>query len=186
MSTKYYIKDDNGNILSTDGKTKYTLLEGKAVHDFLKTEDGKCRCFYVDDDEKGSKTGIETSPEMVTACNEQHERDRYRAKVKNELNITISSANLVVSVVGEGDIEMIETLADCKTDVEDSALLNIDIQTLREALSKLTPNEYDLIFHLYLAKKPLTVRELAKRHNVHYVTISKRHKAILNKLRKFF
>ena len=33
MSTKFYIKNDNGNILSMDGKTRYTLLEGKAAYD---------------------------------------------------------------------------------------------------------------------------------------------------------
>ena len=40
MSTKFYIKDNNGIYLSTDGKIRYTLLEGKALYDFLKTENG--------------------------------------------------------------------------------------------------------------------------------------------------
>ena len=53
MSTKFYIKNDNGNILSMDGKTRYTLLEGKAAYDFLKTEDGKRRCFHIETDENG-------------------------------------------------------------------------------------------------------------------------------------
>ena len=40
MSTKFYIKDENGIFLSIDSKTKYTCLEGQALYDFLKTEDG--------------------------------------------------------------------------------------------------------------------------------------------------
>ena len=51
MSTKFYIKDNNGIYLSTDGKIRYTLLEGKALYDFLKTENGRSRCFHVDIDE---------------------------------------------------------------------------------------------------------------------------------------
>ena len=186
MSAKFYIKNENGNILSTDGKAKYTLLEGETAYDFLKTEDGKHRCFYVYFDENGNKIGIEISAEMVTSCYEQREQIRYRAKVKEAFNITFISANMPEKIAGEDDIEMIETFVDDKADVEDSVLHNIDLQTLRDALSKLTSDEYDLIFHLYLAENPLTVRELAKKYNVHFVTISKRRKAILNKLKKFF
>ena len=76
VSTKFYIKDDNGIFLSADGKTKYICLEGSALYDFLNSEDGKNRTFYVDINENGDKIGIETKPKMVTACNEQRERDR--------------------------------------------------------------------------------------------------------------
>ena len=67
MSTKFYIKDENGIFLSIDGKTKYTCLEGQALYDFLKTEDGGGRCFHVDVDEDGNKIGIEASPEFLKA-----------------------------------------------------------------------------------------------------------------------
>ena len=62
MSTKFYIKDENGIFLSTDGKVKYTCLAGKELYDFLKTEDGKARSFHVDIDENGDKIGIEAEP----------------------------------------------------------------------------------------------------------------------------
>ena len=81
MSTKFYIKDNNGIYLSTDGKIRYTLLEGKALYDFLKTENGRSRCFHVDIDENGNKIGIEAEPKMITACAAQRERDRYRHEI---------------------------------------------------------------------------------------------------------
>lgn len=31
MSTKFYIKDDNGTFLSIDGKTRFSCLEGQAL-----------------------------------------------------------------------------------------------------------------------------------------------------------
>ena len=80
MSTKFYIKDENGNILSMDGKTRYTLLEGKAAYDFLKTEDGKRRCFHVEIDENGDKLGIEANPEIE----KQYEADLIARGIPKE------------------------------------------------------------------------------------------------------
>ena len=106
MSTKFYIKNDNGNILSMDGKTRYTLLEGKAAYDFLKTEDGKRRCFHVEIDENGDKLGIETTPEFIKKYEADERHARYLRQIEVECNITVVSANMLVSVAGEDDIEM--------------------------------------------------------------------------------
>ena len=186
MSTKFYIKDENGIFLSTDGMTKYTCLEGKALYDFLKSEDGKSRSFHVDIDENGDKIGIEAEPRMITACSEQRERDRYRAKVKAKLNITIVSANTTVSIPGEDDIELIETIVDEETDVEADAMHNLDLETLRNALHTLTREEYRIIYLLYLAKVPMSEQEIAERLGISQQAISKRKKAIFAKLRNFF
>ena len=186
MSTKFYIKDENGIYLSTDGMTKYTCLEGKALYDFLKSEEGKSRSFHVDIDENGDTIGIEAEPKMITACSEQRERDRYRAKVKAKLNITIVSANTTVSIPGEDDIELIETIVDEETDVEAEAMHNLDLETLRKALHTLTREEYRIIYHLYLAKVPMSEQEIAERLGISQQAISKRKKAIFAKLRNFF
>lgn len=186
MSTKFYIKDENGIYLSTDGMTKYTCLEGKALYEFLKTEDGKSRSFHVDIDDNGDKIGIEAEPQMLSACAEQRERDRYRSKVKAKLNITIISANTSVSIPGEDDIELIETIADEETDVEDDAMHNLDLETLQKALHALTREEYRIIYHLYLAKAPMSEKEIAEHLGISQQAISKRKKAILAKLRNFF
>ena len=148
MSTKFYIKDENGNILSMDGKTRYTLLEGKAAYDFLKTEDGKRRCFHVEIDENGDKLGIEANPEIEKQYEADERHARYLRQIEVECNITVVSANMLVSVAGEDDIEMVETFADQETDVESSAMHNADIKTLHEALKFLTPKEYAIIYHL--------------------------------------
>ena len=186
MSTKFYIKDENGIFLSTDGKVKYTCLEGKELFDFLKTEDGKARSFHVDIDENGDKIGIEAEPKMVSACAEQRERDRYRHKLKAKLNITIISANTMVSIPGEDDIELLETVVDEDANVEESAMHNLDLETLRNALHTLSNEEYCIIYHLYLAKIPMSEEEIAKRLGISQQAVSKRKKAIFSKLRNFF
>ena len=39
MSTKFYIKDENGIYLSVDGKTRYSMLEGDELYLFLMSEE---------------------------------------------------------------------------------------------------------------------------------------------------
>lgn len=186
MSTKFYIKDDNGIFLSTDGKTKYICLEGSALYDFLNSKDGKSRAFYVDIDENGDKIGIETEQKMITACNEQRERDRYRNKVKAQLNITIISGNMVISIPGEDEIDLVETLVDEDADVEADVMHNLELETMRRALRNLTSEEYHLIYHLYLSKNPVTERKYAEIRGLHYMTVHNRKTAILKKLKNFF
>ena len=145
MSTKFYIKDNNGIYLSTDGKIRYTLLEGKALYDFLKTENGRSRCFHVDIDETGNKIGIEAEPKMITACAAQRERDRYRHKVMTKLNITVVSANALVSVPGEDDLELIDTVADEDVDLEAEAMHDLDLEILKKGFA--SPHKRRIPYH---------------------------------------
>lgn len=187
MSTKFYIKDDNGSILSIDGKTRYTLLEGKVAYDFLKTEDGKSRRFHVEIDDNGDKIGIEASHEKQDRVKEyeaEQRHARYLRDIEVECKITLVSANMLVSVAGEDDIEMLETIADQEADTESDALKELSLQALRSALGKLSPAEYDLIFHLFLSDTPLTERQYAAKTNKPYMTIHNRKVTILKKLEK--
>ena len=165
MSTKFYIKDNNGIYLSTDGKIRYTLLEGKALYDFLKTENGRSRCFHVDLDENGNKIGSEAEPKMITACAAQRERDRYRYKVMTKLNITIVSANTLVSVPGEDDLELLDTVADEDVDLEAEAMHDLDLETLKKALQTLTKEEYRIIHCLYILRRVEKVQHISIGHD---------------------
>ena len=186
MSTKFYIKDNNGIYLSTDGKIRYTLLEGKALYDFLKTENGRSRCFHVDIDENGNKIGIEAEPKMITACAAQRERDRYRYKVMTKLNITVVSANTLVSVPGEDDLELLDTVADEDVDLEAEAMHDLDLEILKKALQALTKEEYRIIRCLYLSKSHMSEKEIAKHLGMTQQAVSKRKRAIFEKLKKYF
>ena len=186
MSTKFYIKDENGIFLSTDGKVRYTLLEGKELYDFLKTEDGKRRKFHVDIDDDGNKIGIEAEPEQISALSEQHERERYLKKVQATLQVKIISANVPVFIPGEDEVDLISTLEDEDTDVEADAMHQMDLETLRTALLTLSKKEYDLIHELYLAQTPKSERQLAAELGIPRMTLNSRKQAILRKLKKFF
>ncbi len=184
MSTKFYIKDENGIFLSIDGKTKYTCLESQALYDFLKTEDGRGRCFHVDIDEDGNKIGIEASPEFLKAEESDKNHAAYLERQKAESGVEIISANIIVRD-SETEVELIETVADITVNVELEALKAIDLQNLRKALGQLSKAEYDLIYHLYLADEPLTERQYGAVRGIPQKTVNCRKKVILGKLKKF-
>ena len=184
MSTKFYIKDENGIYLSIDGKTKYTLLEGKPLYDFLKTEDGKRRCFHVDIDENGDKIGIEATPEFLKQEESDKNHAAYLERQKVESGLEIISANIIVKD-NETDVELIETVADVSVDVEEEALRAMDLQNLRKALEQLTRSEYDLVYHLFLAQQPLTERQYGAVRRLPQKTVNYRKRAILRKLKNY-
>lgn len=185
MSTKFYIKDENGIYLSVDGKTKYSMLEGKSAYDFLSSEEGQKRSFYVEVDENGDKLGIEGTPNIVAKFEPDQRHTRYLRETEVECKITFVSSNVTVSVPGEEDIEL-EDMLDNGDDLVEKVMHNIDLEILRNALKMLSDKEYELIYDLYLSEEPLNVRELGEKYGVHFVTISKWRKSILSKLKKYF
>ena len=136
MSTKFYIKDENGSYLSIDGKTKYTLLEGKALYDFLKTEDGKRRCFHVEIDDDGNKIGIEATHEFIKQEESEKNHAAYLERQKVESGLEIISANIIVRD-NETDVELIETIVgECGTGCAECYGLAESTQSPRAALKE--------------------------------------------------
>lgn len=68
--------------------------------------------------------------------------------------------------------------------VEDIICDKATLLILQEAMAELNRDEQELIYDLY--HKNLTVREVAKQQSISHVTVVKRHKKVLDKLRKFF
>ena len=95
------------------------------------------------------------------------------------------SANIIVRD-NETDVELIETVADVTVNVEVEALKSIDLQNLRKALSMLSKAEYDLMYYLFLAKHPLSEPVVATKLGISQQAVSKRKKAVLCKLKKYF
>lgn len=96
MSTKFYIKDENGTFLSIDGVTRYTCLEGQALYAFLKTPEGRRRSFHVEIDEDGNKIGIEAEPMFIKEEESEMNHAAYLERWKAESGLEIISANIIV------------------------------------------------------------------------------------------
>ncbi len=184
MSVQFYIKDENGIFLSIDGKVKYTCLEGQKLYNFLKTKDGRNRCFHVEIDEDGNKIGIEATPEFIKAEESEKNHASYLERQKAKFGLEIISANSNVRN-NETDVQLIETVADVTVDVESEVLKAIEKQNLHKALKQMSVDEYDLIYHLFLAEKPLTERQYGAARGLPQKTVNCRKQVILSKLKKY-
>lgn len=78
-------------------------------------------------------------------------------------------------------IEFIENIVS-EEDVEKEFLLKESIKELNNALMKLSPNERELIQHVYFNNG--TLKEYARLKNMNYVTCTKLKERILKKLKK--
>ena len=185
MSTMFYIKDVDGTLLSADGKSRFRMLKGEEVIDFLRSEEGRDRCFYIFYDDNNDKIGIEISSDEKRELMLDAMKKSYSCKTKEKYSLTFISLNAPVSQ-GDENFDLVETIADDAVDVMSEAIKNEELGNLRKALLKLTPKERELIHSLYLAKTPLTEAELAKKLGISQQAVSKRKKAVFKKIKKFF
>lgn len=184
MSTKFYIKDENGIYLSVDGKTRYSMLEGDELYMFLMSEEGKKRSFHVDTDENGDKIGIEGEPDKVRELDRINRRERYLNTVKLECNVTFVSGNMPVEDTDYA--ELFDTIEDESQDLDKMLTAQEELRILRSALKLLKPAEFDLIYHLFLMDEPMTERQYARKTGIPQKTINDRKRSILRKLKKYF
>ncbi len=75
--------------------------------------------------------------------------------------------------------------ADITTDIFGDVLKNFDENKLYDAISKLKPQEQELIHKLYLDEKPITQVDYAKELHISYIVLRKRIERIRRKLSNF-
>ena len=114
-------------------------------------------------------------------------RERYmendikvgRIDVNKESGVTTFIASKEDSI--DRLMEQGADFADGKS-IEDIVCDKVMLLILQEAMVELSRDEQDFIKNVYYKK--LTVREIAKNENVSHVAIVKRHKKVINKLRR--
>ncbi len=184
---KFYIVDENGTYASADGKTHFTCLTGKDLFDYLNSEVGSKKEFYVDFDDNGDEIGVEVPEDKLEEHLKEKEHRKYLNKVQKEVGYTIVSLNADFDGKDGEQMTYEEVIADEDSlDFMEEISRKADIQTLRKALASLTVDEMAIISALYLADKPMTECELAEDRGVTQQAIHKRKVFILNKLRNFF
>lgn len=83
----------------------------------------------------------------------------------------------------EDDINYKDTIPDFNCNVEQEVEQKMEIEKLKEALLKLSNDEYELIKALYYEQK--TIREYAENKGIPFTTVESRKDKILNKLKKY-
>lgn len=181
----YYIENENGSFKSADGNRCFMRLSGRQAYEYLKSPEGqKKRFMRTSSHEDG---GEEEFVEIPSSHLRQHRKDeRHEQYVSDCMErsgfITIS----LFAMEDDTDSDLSsgeEHISDPNQNTEDQALHAVELETLHKAIGMLTKEEQQLIYDLYFTEHPLTVREMGRKYGVHYVTISKRRKAVLEKLR---
>ena len=78
-----------------------------------------------------------------------------------------------------------EMIADATQNTEDLAFHNIDIEHLRCALKKLTPEEMFIINAIFYCEKPIKEKDIAKVLDISQQRVNKKKASIINKLKKY-
>ncbi|WP_175640182.1 sigma-70 family RNA polymerase sigma factor [Metabacillus schmidteae] len=138
---------------------------------------------------KIGKEKVSVSKEIYKEYYKMKRRERYLEQDIKVGRIAVDFETETVDFVPskEDSINrLIELGADFEDDqvIEDILCDKATLLILQEAMAELNEKEQELIQALYY--KDLTVREVAKVENISHVAVVKRHKKVLDKLKKYF
>ena len=183
MKKIYYVRDENGTILSADSKTKYRVVQGEELFDFINGIEKRGRFFYLFE-EDDVIIGIECSKEQYKEYRKRKNHEYYINK-KNSLEInSATSLNLLVKNAEE-IVEVIETIEDESCDIEKVIEEKDTKERLYSAINQLSEEERDLIIKLFFLDNPMSEREIAKQLGVTQPLVNYKKKQILKKLKSF-
>lgn len=184
MSTKFYVKDENGSVMSYDGKTKYEVYEGSKAYKYLKTKDGRNKVFYSNIEPNGDKIFIECTKEQYKGFEEERKHHLYLKNQEDEKGFEKITLNFIVHL-SDDEEELLEMIPDANVNIEESIETRKLLDNLSKALNSLSEDDFELIDCLFLQETPLTERMYAEKKGVHHMTIHNRKVSILKKLKKF-
>jgi hypothetical protein len=181
---KYYVLDKKGEIVSSDGSKRYSLLEGKALYEFLALPENKGRKFYSWNAAPKLRIGIEVSQEQFKECDSEKNRNSYVRDVERKLGISLWSIEKAAENEDEGD-RYGKHLVDMKQDLEAMLIGAEEKAILQKALMSLTQDEKKIIIPLFF-EKDMTERKLAERLGLKKTYLHMQKIKILKKIKTFF
>lgn len=184
MSRKYYVKDEKGTFLSSDGQTRFKVIEGTELYLYLQSEERKGKYFYCYKDDNGDVIGVECTKNEYRTYEDERRHIAYLRKQEEISGFSKISANLMVKEA-ETEVELLETIADENTDITEVFDKQEMIEKIIMALDFLTKEERELIEALYLSTNPKSERAYAEKKGIHHMTIHNRKIATLKKIKKF-
>lgn len=138
---------------------------------------------------KIGKDQVCVSKEIYKEYYKMKRRERYLEQDIKVGRIAVDSEAETVDFIPSKE-DSINRLMDLGGDFEDDQMIEdilcekATLLILQEAMAELNEKEQELIQDLYY--KEQTVREVAKEENVSHVAVVKRHKKVLDKLKKYF
>lgn len=183
MSTKFYIKDSNGKFFSENRNIRYSMLEGKMLDEYIASGECKSKNFFVFFDDLGNRIAIEGSKEIIEKYIVDVRHSRYLRTIKNELGCVVVSGDVPIRHLD--NLTIFDTLVDESIRFDDALIESDLLERLRLAIALLEPEEYDLVYFLYLMDNPFSERELAFLTDTAQTTINYRKTKVIEKIKKF-
>ena len=182
MKNIYLIKQDPN---SSKEDVVWVQMGRKEFGAFIQSDAANGRCFarLPKDDDEAPNIIYETDKESYADWRVEKRHFQYLRDCEIEKGYELISYD---ALGPETELSAEGSITDISVDAEVEALHQVDLEILSMALKELSEEEYQLIHALYLMEKPMTVRELGKQLGVHFTTVSKRTRKVLEKLKKFF
>lgn len=177
MSATYYIKDASGTLLSTDRKTAFTALQGKAAYAYLNSEEGQGKHFFIFKDDHGDTVAIEADEEICAEWNREQKASAYHEQRNQQ------SGKTTVSIDFEQDgLTLAECVGDETINLEEAYETKERVEAVRKAVPRLPTEEQDMLAQLYLNDEPISEREYARQQGLSQTTVNYRKRRVLDKL----
>lgn len=184
MSKQFYVwKDRNCNGVDPE----WVQLTGREYFRFIKDPANKERCFVTLDNGGDSDAGVifmEATPEEYRKW-----RSEYRSHIrllKQNMEFIEQQASLDAPLVDDEETNLHDVVADESVNVADEVSNQLDLETLREALKTLSPEEMQIINAYYFQNGgENSERKLASAMSIARSTLYDRRTKILKKLKNF-
>lgn len=185
----FYIEDDNDEFMSINGKRRFTRLIGKKAMGFLNSKNGKRRFFLKTESNEYDVLNyfvdeifIEVPSEKVSEIRSEKNHEDYLDKCEEETCYkTVSFEDLPHD---DGIISGEELIDRGDENIEDTAIYNMNLESLHMELQALSQEEFAIMQCLYLSKNPITEKKLASVLGISQQAVHKRKESILKKLKK--
>ena len=179
MSVIYYVIDPKGNIYSEDKKTRFTALQGQALHEYMTTHRGRT---FLKTATENDTYAVEVPKHMEKEIEAERLHQLYLRGFEEEIQLISMETS-----TGEDESDTLESfIADESEDVFADICKQMNIENLRRALKTLKSKELLVIQTMYLGKKELSVREAANQLGIPFMTVQSSKQRALDKLKKFF
>lgn len=171
MKKRYFRKADPRN---PDRQDQWLEMTGQEFYRFVRSPEGQRRHF-IDMGNVVLEVSEAEAKVYRAECNH-----RYYLQEQEDGWSTVSLYALLDSVGRSGE----DRLADEAAIIEETIFLQLELHQLRTALEALDTDSYDLIYTLYLAEKPKSLRQLSRESGIPVMTLQDRKKRVLQRLRE--
>lgn len=182
MRDIYLVKKDENKT----GPDNWIVMDSHQYWEFLQTEDGKRRDANVALLNKRSENDrnihIECEPEKAKEIKSEYDHGLYIARWFEKIGYQIVSYHGMIFANEKKNGE--EIIPDEDTDLEEQVIHEMELASLRSAITRLNQKDRDIIMGFFFSEDPQAIAKLAEKYGMKKAKVYKRKERILHNLKK--